>query len=525
MSMRVYELDALQMRGMRLIVGGGWLFTLALAIAAVTGWTTTGYLPCLIALIFNIVPTRAAIIGRHDLYVRLTAGVIAAVHPALLVYALQGDPWQMDMHMYFFVGLAALTVLCDWRPLVLAAGLIAVHHLLLEYAAPEWVFTGTGNIHRVMIHAVAVVLQCAVLSYVTHRLRSLLLGQSQARFDSDRSADDAIVARKQAEAAMLDARSAQADAESALAVAAEAERRAASERDQRQAAEQAADEIRREELITFAGQFETSVHAIVTSVSTAATQLESTARALNDLASDGGRRSAAAAERASNASKAAKAVAGGVGVLSRSIAGISANVDQQAELSVRARSNSSTGDDAVRKLTGRATDIGEFAGRIQDIASRTNLLALNATIEAARAGEAGRGFAVVATEVKSLAGQAANATKEISGLIASVHSGARIAEGSLRDVSGVIGELADAAASIRDMLSEQSRTAELLEQNALDTASGADETAAHIGEVAAVANETGLLSGQVRGAAGELLDQALTLRHATTTFVERLRAA
>ena len=40
MSMRVYELDALQMRGMRLIVGGGWLFTLALAIAAVTGWTT-----------------------------------------------------------------------------------------------------------------------------------------------------------------------------------------------------------------------------------------------------------------------------------------------------------------------------------------------------------------------------------------------------------------------------------------------------------------------------------------------------
>ena len=38
--------------------------------------------------------------------------------------------------MYFFVALAALAVLCDWQPLVLASALIAIHHLTLEWIAP-----------------------------------------------------------------------------------------------------------------------------------------------------------------------------------------------------------------------------------------------------------------------------------------------------------------------------------------------------------------------------------------------------
>ena len=54
---------------------------------------------------------------------------------------------------------------------------------------------------------------------------------------------------------------------------------------------------------------------------------------------------------------------------------------------------------------------------IEQIAETTNILALNATIEAMRAGEAGRTFAVVANEVKSLAGETRQATKEIGEVI------------------------------------------------------------------------------------------------------------
>lgn len=71
----------------------------------------------------------------------------------------------------------------------------------------------------------------------------------------------------------------------------------------------------------------------------------------------------------------------------------------------------------VKALGENSKQISGIVDTIGNIASQTNLLALNAAIEAARAGEAGKGFAVVAEEVRKLAEQSSEASKQIEELI------------------------------------------------------------------------------------------------------------
>ena len=74
----------------------------------------------------------------------------------------------------------------------------------------------------------------------------------------------------------------------------------------------------------------------------------------------------------------------------------------------------------VAKLGERSKEIGNIVEVISGISGQTNLLALNAAIEAARAGEHGHGFAVVAEEVRKLAEESQQASKQIGDLIRAI---------------------------------------------------------------------------------------------------------
>lgn len=70
-------------------------------------------------------------------------------------------------------------------------------------------------------------------------------------------------------------------------------------------------------------------------------------------------------------------------------------------------------NEQVQNFKEKVEKISEIVNLVTNIASQSNLLALNASIEAARAGEAGRGFAVVADQVRQLATNTTEATKDI----------------------------------------------------------------------------------------------------------------
>lgn len=504
------EVLQLRQRGARILISASWCITATLCLVAMTLGTGRALPIALIGIAANLLPTLKVLSGRVDRSTRLLIGTLAAIQPALLVFVLKDHPWQMDAHMYFFVALAALTILCDWRPIVLAATLIAVHHLLFEAFLPEWVFSDNGNLGRVVFHAGAVVLQTAMLTYLTALLRRLMQRQADARIVSEQAASASDARRSEVEAAM--------------AASAAAQRQATEERNRRTAVEQEAEIARREDMRRLAHAFQETMAGIVTTVGTSARQMDSSAASLNTLAHRASEESTDSANNASRTSLGADALAQRLRDLSTSITAIAASAEQQARRSDDASSISAAGRAAVADLHERSQAITGFADSIHEIATRTNMLALNATIEAARAGDVGRGFAIVAHEVKLLASQTTAATDEIRLLANSMNSGAQIAQDALREIAAMVGDLATAADSIRHAVEEQRRTATAIDITAQDTASNAEMMAQQVSGVAALAGDTDHLSAQVAEAAGNLSSTARALDDATHQFVARITA-
>ncbi len=512
------DITQLRTRAAALLVGISWFNTVAIVLLSLIAGSDRTLPLAVIGMLANVLPTLMVRKRRVDRDARLIIASLAAVQPALAVYALSGHAWQMDGHMFFFVALAALTVLCDARAIIFASVLIAVHHLVLQYAAPAWVFTGAGDLGRVLFHALAVVMQAAVLIYLTVTIRSLIIRHAEAREASDRAAATAEQRRVEAETAMEQAAAAarrelqERNARESLAREAEAQRRAI-------------ETARQEENRQLAEAFQQSMSGIVATVGTAARELEQLAGSLNGVARRASRESGETAASASQTSGAAETLATRLHELSTSITAIAASADQQAQRSDDASSISDGGRGAVAALTQRSQTITSFAESIHEIATRTNLLALNATIEASRAGEAGRGFAVVAHEVKQLAGEAARATGEIRHLADSMHGGAEVAQDALTEITAMVGDLATAAEAIRAAVDAQRETASAIDCSARDTATGAAFMAERVRGVAAMAGETEQLSDRVAAAAGALSRTARALDESTRGFLAKLDAA
>jgi methyl-accepting chemotaxis protein len=294
---------------------------------------------------------------------------------------------------------------------------------------------------------------------------------------------------------------------------------------ERSSTKQRGEKEKREALITLADRFDASVGQLVALMASGAGELETTATSMTGTAKSTNERASAVSFAATQASSRVQTVAAAAEELSSSITEISRQVAQSAEVTGRAVESVRRTDTIVRALSDGAQQIEHVAELISSIAEQTNLLALNATIEAARAGDAGRGFAVVAAEVKTLAGQTAQATQEIGERIAQIQSATKEAVGAIAGITSTIEEVSAIATTIGSAIEEQGAATAEIARNVTQTAEATRDVTTNIGGVSTAANETGSAAGHVLTAASNLSKQADQLASEVNTFLAGVRAA
>lgn len=280
---------------------------------------------------------------------------------------------------------------------------------------------------------------------------------------------------------------------------------------------------KREAMLKMADEFDASVGGVVNSVSSASTEMQSSAQALSATAEQTTQQSQTVAAASEEASTNVQTVASASEELSSSISEISRQVAQSTQIASAAVAEVDGANEKVQGLAIAAQKIGEVVALITDIADQTNLLALNATIEAARAGEAGKGFAVVASEVKNLANATAKATEEISSQIGDIQGATEDAVAAIGSIGGTIAQMNEIASTIAAAVEEQGAATQEIARNVEQAAAGTNEVSSNIAGVNQAATETGQSAGELLSASTELSKQSEMLRGEVDTFLANIR--
>jgi len=451
--------------------------------------TGNDVVPALIAtFIFATVPFISWKVTGVSVLTRFVTAVAFMLIIGVLVYSFRGHSWQIDIHMYFFAGLAMLIGFADWRVYLVATVVVAVHHLSLNFIIPYWVFPEGADFFRVVLHAVVVVVETGILIFGT-----IKMVQS------------------------LDA------AEKAISEAKKAQQEVVSTIENQKIAEEKIQQEKNKELNRIAVDFEQEVGSIVSTVKSAADTLQNLAVDMSGAAKKVGVNAENASNASLNITGNVDAVAASSEELSASVDEISRQVSSSSEEAINAANMSSKATDDVKSLSERVTDISEVVNLIADIANQTNLLALNATIEAARAGDTGKGFAVVASEVKNLASQTAGATEQIEKQINAVVGATDDTVKGIQTINNAISRVQETSSAIATAIEEQGAATREIAGSAAQTAQDVALVSSTVSEVKDGAQKNVGMSQQVLSASDDLQKQAEALTNKLVVFVAKLK--
>ncbi|MEC5217631.1 methyl-accepting chemotaxis protein [Actimicrobium sp. GrIS 1.19] len=447
------------------------IWALFIGSLALSGLHDTMTWALLIGLPTALIPTVLIFTAGGERFTGYVVATALMILTALHIHQTAGMP---ELHFGIFVLLAMLLCYRDWSVMVVAAAVIAVHHLGFNYLQE----LGFGvlcltkpSFGIVLIHAGYVVAETAVLSYLAILLHADLSQAAELNATAAALAGD--------ESGTVNLTKASRSATSTAAISLEA-------------------------AIGVLSNAMSSVRGVIATVATASSEIaagnlelssrtEQQAAALEETASSMEEMTATVKQNADNARQANHLIVSASGVAVKGGAVVAKVVETMESI-----------NQSSRKIV-------DIIGVIDGIAFQTNILALNAAVEAARAGEQGRGFAVVASEVRNLAQRSAAAAKDIKALIGD--SVEKVDAGSK-----LVGEAGTTMAEIVDSIQHVTTIMAEITSASQEQSAGIEQINQAIGQMDQVTQQNAALVEEAAAAAAAMQVDASNLTQVLSVF-------
>lgn len=139
---------------------------------------------------------------------------------------------------------------------------------------------------------------------------------------------------------------------------------------------------------------------------------------------------------------------------------------------------------SIIALSDQSQNISELIESVDSISEQSNILAVNASIEAAKAGEHGKGFSIVAQEIRNLAEQSKQGTKQVRNILKDIQKatntavmttekGIKFVDSGMRQAS----EAGDAIHKLTDNITISAQAAIQIEASSQQQLIGMDQVA------------------------------------------------